>query len=52
MVKRRCRAAGLGGKFSNHTFRGTGIMAYLSNEGQLEHAAHGRARQSEDDHGL
>lgn len=38
MVKRRCRAAGLGGKFSNHTFRGTGITAYLSNEGQLEHA--------------
>lgn len=38
MVKRRCRAAGLGAKFTNHTFRGTGITAYLSNEGQLEHA--------------
>ena len=38
MVKRRCPAAGLGGQFSNHTFRGTGITANTSNEGQLEHA--------------
>lgn len=38
MVKRRCRAAGLGTKFSNHTFRATGITAYLKNDGQLEHA--------------
>lgn len=38
MVKRRCRAAGLGEKFSNHTFRGTGITAYLKNDGQLERA--------------
>lgn len=38
MVKRRTKAAGLGGKFSNHTFRGTGITAYLSNDGQLERA--------------
>ncbi|MGD9693606.1 MAG: tyrosine-type recombinase/integrase [Phycisphaerales bacterium] len=38
MVKRRCRAAGLGDRFSNHTFRATGITAYLKNGGLLEHA--------------
>ncbi len=38
MVKRRCRAAGLGERFSNHSFRATGITAYLANGGQLEHA--------------
>lgn len=38
MVKRRCKAAGLGERFGNHTFRATGITAYLRNEGQLEHA--------------
>jgi site-specific recombinase XerD len=38
MVKRRCKAAGLGDRFCNHTFRATGITAYLSNGGQLENA--------------
>ncbi len=38
MVKRRCKAAGLGSQFTNHTFRATGITAYLKNDGQLEHA--------------
>jgi len=43
MVKRRTRAAGLSSKdgknnFSNHTFRATGITAYLKNGGLLEHA--------------
>jgi len=38
MVKRRCRAAGLGPKYTNHTFRATGITAYLKNGGLLEHA--------------
>lgn len=38
MVKRRCRAAGLGSKYTNHTFRATGITAYLKNGGLLEHA--------------
>lgn len=38
MVKRRTRAAGLGTRFSNHTFRGTGITAFLANEGRLEDA--------------
>lgn len=38
MVKRRCRNAGLGDRFANHTFRATGITTYLKNGGQLEHA--------------
>ncbi|MEL7485366.1 MAG: tyrosine-type recombinase/integrase, partial [Planctomycetota bacterium] len=38
MVKRRTKAAGLGDRFSNHTFRGTGITAYLANDGRLEQA--------------
>jgi len=38
MVKRRCKAAGLGSQFTNHTFRATGITAYLKNGGQLEYA--------------
>lgn len=38
MVKRRARVAGLSEKTSNHTFRGTGITAYMENGGTLEHA--------------
>lgn len=38
MVKRRTAAAGLGRRYSSHTFRGTGITAYLSNDGALERA--------------
>lgn len=41
MIKRRCRNAGLenADAFCNHTFRGTGITAYLRNEdSKLEHA--------------
>lgn len=38
MVKRRCRRAGLGDRFTNHTFRATGITAYLKNGGQLDKA--------------
>ena len=38
MVKRRCKAAGLGDRFSNHTMRATGITAYLSNDGSLDKA--------------
>ena len=36
--KRRCRRAGLGDRYGNHTPRATGITAYLSNGGLLEHA--------------
>ena len=38
MVRRRTKAAGLGGRFGNHSFRGTGITAYLKNEGSLDQA--------------
>ena len=40
MVKRRCRQAGIGDRFNNHSFRATGITQYLKNGGQLEHAQH------------
>jgi site-specific recombinase XerD len=38
MVKRRARAAGLSERTCCHTFRATGITAYLGNGGTLEHA--------------
>jgi integrase len=38
MVKRRVRAAGLPGSVGCHTFRATGITAYLSNGGTIENA--------------
>ncbi|MDV2130276.1 tyrosine-type recombinase/integrase [Burkholderia pseudomallei] len=39
MVRRRALAAGLATKIGNHTFRATGITAYLANGGTLENAA-------------
>ena len=39
MVRRRAIAAGIGPKIGNHTFRATGITAYLKNGGTLENAA-------------
>jgi site-specific recombinase XerC len=39
MVQRRAVAAGIGTKIGNHTFRATGITAYLKNGGTLENAA-------------
>jgi site-specific recombinase XerD len=38
MIKRRAAAAGLETKISNHSFRATGITAYLKNGGTLEKA--------------
>ena len=38
MIKRRAAAAGLPHSTCCHTFRATGITAYLSNGGTLEHA--------------
>jgi integrase/recombinase XerD len=38
MIKRRAKAAGLPPSTCCHTFRATGITAYLSNGGTLEHA--------------
>ena len=39
MIQRRARAAGIATKIGNHTFRATGITAYLKNGGTLEKAA-------------
>src|SRR5260370_41408227 len=39
MVRSRALAAGIGTKIGNHTFRATGITAYLKNGGTLENAA-------------
>jgi len=39
MIKRRVAAAGLETKIGNHSFRATGIPAYLKNGGTLEKAA-------------
>ena len=38
MIERRARAAGLASSVNCHSFRATGITAYLSNGGQLETA--------------
>jgi site-specific recombinase XerD len=38
MIQRRAAAAGIATKIGNHTFRATGITAYLKNKGLLEHA--------------
>lgn len=40
MVQRRALAAGVNPHIGNHTFRATGITAYLKNGGSLEKAAH------------
>jgi integrase len=39
MVRRRGLAAGIGTAIGNHSFRATGITAYLKNGGTLERAA-------------
>jgi len=38
MIQRRAAAAGITTKIGAHTFRATGITAYLKNKGTLEHA--------------
>lgn len=40
LVNRRAKAAGIKTAVCNHTFRGTGITAYLANGGTLERAQH------------
>ncbi len=39
MINRRAKAAGINGRINNHTFRASGITAYLENGGVLEKAA-------------
>jgi integrase/recombinase XerD len=46
MIKRRANAAGLPYSTCCHTFRATGITAYLQNGGTLEHAQQIAAHQS------
>jgi integrase/recombinase XerD len=36
MIRRRTKAAGIETKIGNHTFRATGITAYLKNGNKLE----------------
>jgi integrase len=38
MIRRRAKAAGIAAEIGCHTFRATGITAYLANGGALEHA--------------
>jgi integrase len=38
MIRRRATAAGIHTPIGNHSFRATGITAYLGNGGTLEHA--------------
>lgn len=46
MVRRRTRDAGIKTKIGNHTFRATGITAYLKNGGELEIAQQIAAHES------
>ena len=46
MVRRRAKAPGVTTEVCNHTFRGTGITAYLENGGTLEKARRMAARAS------
>jgi site-specific recombinase XerD len=46
MIRRRASAAGIHAPIGNHTFRATGITAYLSNGGALEHAQEMAAHES------
>jgi len=46
MIGRGAKAAGIAAPICNHTFRATGITAYLSNGGALEHAQEMAAHES------
>ncbi len=46
MVRRRAASAGIMAPIGNHSFRATGITAYLSNGGALEHAQSMAAHES------
>jgi integrase len=46
MVRRRAKAASIAVPICNHTFRATGITAYLANGGALEHAQEMAAHES------
>ena len=46
MIRRRALAAGISAQVCCHSFRATGITAYLQNGGTLEHAQQIAAHQS------
>ena len=46
MIRRRAAAAGIAAPIGCHTFRATGITAYLANGGALEHAQEMAAPES------
>jgi site-specific recombinase XerD len=46
MIRRRAAAASITAPIGNHTFRATGITAYLANGGALEHAQQMAAHES------
>jgi site-specific recombinase XerD len=46
MIRRRAAAAGINASIGNHSFRATGITAYLANGGALEHAQEMAAHES------
>ena len=46
MIRRRALAAGIAAPIGNHSFRATGITAYLANGGALEHAQTMAAHES------
>jgi integrase/recombinase XerD len=46
MVRHRAAAAGIHAPIGNHSFRATGITAYLANGGALEHAQEMAAHES------
>jgi site-specific recombinase XerD len=46
MIRRRAKAAGIAEEIGCHTFRATGITAYLANGGALEHAQEMAAHES------
>jgi integrase len=46
MIRRRAAAAGIAPEIGCHTFRATGITAYLANGGALEHAQEMAAHES------
>ena len=52
MIRRRAGAAGIKTKIGNHTFRATGITAYLKNGGRLEVAQQIAAHESSRTTGL
>jgi len=52
MIRRRAKAAGIHTRIGNHTFRATGITAYLRNGGRLEIAQQIAAHESSRTTGL